>query len=479
MEELVDRESRARYRARLIFAVKLAAVVWLLFWPLDLLGWWFGSGPLWLITAGRFTPLVVAGLFGLDLLRHPDVSRRRMRAYETLAFSVAMAGSTMIYISSGGWGSPRVAGGSLLLMAHAVMLGSRWRHSLVPIVTMTLTLPAVLLLSSAFLPELAAQLSDEAVMKSFFTSYFIVIAAAAISLFGGHGVWKARAEVHEAKSIGRYRLRKRIASGGMGEIWAAYHEGLGRDVALKLVQASLGTDAVAVERFRREVRTLAELTHPNIVRVFDYGATEAGVWYYAMELLEGEDLQRIIESGGSLEIRRALRLLAQAAGALGEAHARGTVHRDVKPANLLVVETVGAAEFVKVIDFGIAEQAGSESLTRTGMVVGTPGFIAPETLGGAEATARSDVYGLGVVLYVALTGVLPHEGDTPQELVLATVGEAAAPPSSHRAEITRELDDLVMRCLSRDPMARFADGGDLARALRRVRTDTPRNPRTA
>jgi len=469
MGALVDRESRGKYRARLLFTIRVGAWVWVAWFLLDLYAWHIGADPLWLIVVGRFAPLLVGLGLMLDLHRRPEPSRRRMQVYEMLTFVSAMVGSTLIYVAAGGWGAARLPAASLILMAHAIMIGSSLRYSWVPVVSMTLALPATLGVATAFVPELQAQLRDPVEMQRFFQGYSIVVGAAMLSLFGGHGVYKLRQEVAAAKSVGRYRLRHRIATGGMGEVWAAYHAGLGRDVALKLVTPSLGEDSVSIARFEREVRTLAELTHPNIVRVFDYGATEAGVWYYAMELLEAQDLQSIVDRDGPLAPDRALRLLVQASEALGEAHARNIVHRDLKPANLLVVEPEGVAEFVKVIDFGIAAQDGGASLTRTGMVVGTPGFIAPETLRGDEATPRSDVYSLGVTLYVLLTGTLAHGGRTPKDLVDAALERDVDPPSAVRPDLPEPIDAVVMRCLSRDPMARFANASELARALRLAR----------
>jgi len=470
MDALVDRESRGKYRARLLFTIRVGAWVWIAWFLLDLYAWFVGARPLWLIVVGRFAPLILGLGLMADLHRRPEPSRRRMQTYEMLVFVGAMVGSSLIYVAAGGWASARMPAASLILMAHAIMIGSHLRYSWVPVVSMTLALPATLGVATAFAPEMRAQLGDPEAMQRFFQGYSIVVGAAMLSLFGGHGVYKLRQEVAAAKSVGRYRLRHRIATGGMGEVWAAYHAGLGRDVALKLVTPALGDDTTAIARFEREVRTLAELTHPHIVRVFDYGATEAGVWYYAMELLEAEDLQTIVDRDGPLRPDRALRLLVQASEALGEAHAHRIVHRDVKPANLLVVEPEGVAEFVKVIDFGIAAQDGGAALTRTGMVVGTPGFIAPETLRGAEATARSDVYSLGMTLYVLLTGAMAHRGETPADLVDAALEDSVDPPSVHRPELPEPVDAVVMRCLSRDPMARYEDASALARALRLARS---------
>ncbi len=470
MEELVDRESLAKFKLRLIATVKLGVPVWLLFVPLDVFYVMNGARPLWLLILGRAGPVLTALFIGWDLARRVEASRARMRLYENVMVTGAVVGATVIHSLSGGWASPRLPATALLLMAHAVMLGSAWRYSRVPIALMTIAVPITLLARSAFNPAMAAQLGDGPTMALFAQHYFVVVVAALLSGLGGQIVHSLRLQVSNAKSIGRYRLRRKIATGGMGEVWAAYHAGLGRDVAVKLIQPSLSADRVAIERFEREVRMLAELTHPNTVRVFDYGATEAGVFYYAMELLDARDLQSLVLSEGALEPARAARLIGQCAEALGEAHARGIVHRDLKPANLLVASPAGAAEFVKLIDFGIATEGdGSSGLTRTGMVVGTPGFIAPEVITGGESTPRSDVYALGMVLYVALTAEIPWESDTPAAMVREALERELPPPSARVPRVPEVLDRIVLRCLAKDPAMRFASGAELADTLRAAR----------
>jgi serine/threonine-protein kinase len=288
-----------------------------------------------------------------------------------------------------------------------------------------------------------------------------------LALIGGHAVAKLRHEALRSKSIGRYELKAKIGSGGMGEVWCAYHRGLKRGVAVKLIQPALGPSDVAARRFEREVRALAELQHPHVVRVLDYGTTEDGIWYYAMELLDGEDLGTIVQREGPMRYDRATSVVRQAAEALAEAHARGIVHRDVKPANLLLVRTPGGGEFVKLIDFGIAKVAdeGGE-LTMSGMVLGTPGYMAPEVITGGDATPRSDVYALGAVLYYLLAGRAALDATTPRALVVAHVAEEPPSPSARLGRpLPSALEAIVMRCLRKDASARFAHAGELAAAL--------------
>ncbi|HJL14669.1 MAG TPA: serine/threonine-protein kinase, partial [Sandaracinaceae bacterium LLY-WYZ-13_1] len=260
---------------------------------------------------------------------------------------------------------------------------------------------------------------------------------------------------------------RRIGKGGMGEVWAAWHRGLEREVALKILKLEDEDDAVGAARFEREVRLCSGLTHPHTVRVFDYGTTEDGLLYYAMELLEGESLGALVKRTGPMRPERAVHLVTQAARALAEAHDRGIVHRDIKPENLFVTAAGGEADFVKVLDFGIAWIDEDEAhLTRTGAVAGTPSTMSPEVIQGAPATPASDVYGLGAVLYFALTGQPPFVGEVPSQTLVAHVQDPVVPPSVRAPHVVpSDLDARVIRALAKDPAERYADGRAFAAAL--------------
>jgi serine/threonine-protein kinase len=287
---------------------------------------------------------------------------------------------------------------------------------------------------------------------------------------GGHVVWSLRRQVFEARNLGRYRLKRRIATGGMGEVWVAHHPGLKRDVAVKILRNELQMESEsAIPRFEREARATAELLHPNTVRVFDYGATEDGVFYYVMELLEGETLAELVERGGPLPPARAVHIISQAARALGEAHSRGIVHRDIKPENLFLTSLGGEPDFVKVLDFGIAKVTDSEAaMTRTGWLLGTPLYMSPEVVSGKQADARSDVYALGAVLYYLLSGRPPFEDENPSALVFAQVHRIPSPPSERlRTELPADLEAVVMRALCKLPAERQSSAVEFALELSR------------
>jgi serine/threonine-protein kinase len=224
---------------------------------------------------------------------------------------------------------------------------------------------------------------------------------------------------------------------------------------------------MALARFEREVRSTAELVHPNTVRVFDYGVTEDGLWYYVMELLQGETIGDHVQRLGPLPPARAVHMVGQAARALAEAHERGIVHRDVKPENLFLTSLGGEHDFVKVIDFGIAKVAsGDLKMTDTGSLLGTPAYMSPEMAMGLSADARSDVYALGAVLYYLLSGKPPFEAENAGALIFAHVNQRVVPPSETLGRLLPpDVEGVVMRALEKDPQARYATAAEMALAL--------------
>jgi serine/threonine protein kinase len=259
---------------------------------------------------------------------------------------------------------------------------------------------------------------------------------------------------------GRYHIQDDIARGGMGRVIAAHDERLHRQVAVKVLKDELVQDPRFVERFRREARAVAALSHPNVATVFDYGEDDA-CHFIVMEYAEGKDLSRVLREDGPLSVDRAARIAAQVCNALAHAHAAGVVHRDVKPANIII----GSADRVKVTDFGIARAVGDATLTATGSVLGTAQYISPEQAAGGHVTPATDVYSLGIVLYEMLTGAVPFTGDSPVAVAMQQVNEEMPAPSSLNVQVPRSLDELVARATHKDPAARYADAKEMGAAI--------------
>ncbi|MCB9594367.1 MAG: serine/threonine protein kinase [Sandaracinaceae bacterium] len=278
-----------------------------------------------------------------------------------------------------------------------------------------------------------------------------------------------RRQADEARRLGQYILIEPIGAGGMGVVYRARHSMLRRPTALKLLPPE-STDAAAIGRFEREVQLTASLQHPNTVTIFDYGRTSDGVFYYAMEYLDGGDLETVVAVGGPMPAARVRHLLLQVAAGLAEAHDIGLIHRDIKPANLLVAGAAPVADLCKIVDFGLVRQqdtAETTGITQTGTVMGTPLYMAPEAITHPdELDARADLYALGAVAYYLLTGQTVFEGQTIVEICSAHLHAAPEPPSARLgAPIPPTLEELVLRCLEKSPDDRPQSAVELGELL--------------
>jgi eukaryotic-like serine/threonine-protein kinase len=261
---------------------------------------------------------------------------------------------------------------------------------------------------------------------------------------------------------GRYRVVRKLGSGGMADVYLAEDEELGRRVAIKILNDRHANDEQFVERFRREAKNAAGLSHPNIVSIYDRGEAE-GTYYIAMEYLDGRTLKELVLARGPLPIGDAIAHTRNVLGALRFAHRKGVVHRDIKPHNVMA----DADGRLKVTDFGIA-RAGASQMTEAGSIIGTAQYLSPEQARGSAVDQRSDLYSVGIVLYELLTGTVPFTGDSAVEIAMKHLSDTPQPPSLKRPDIPPDLDMIVLRALAKNPEDRFQTAEEMDAELERV-----------
>jgi eukaryotic-like serine/threonine-protein kinase len=284
-------------------------------------------------------------------------------------------------------------------------------------------------------------------------------------------------EVRKAREMGSYVLGGLIAKGGMGEVWEATHRFLARPAAVKLIKPEVLSAVtkvqadVLLQRFHREARAAANLRSPHTIQLYDFGVSGNGTFYYVMELLNGMDLQTLVEEYGPLPPARAIHILQQACESLAEAHDRGLIHRDIKPANIQLCCIGHYFDYVKVLDFGLVKRAGVDSavdpgLTAPNMVTGTPAYLSPESAQGEPVDQRTDIYALGCVAYWMLTGRQVFEGQNVVQIIAHHIHTPPEPPSLYSLfRIPSELDEIVLACLAKRPEDRPASARELADRL--------------
>jgi len=260
----------------------------------------------------------------------------------------------------------------------------------------------------------------------------------------------------------RYRVTEKIGSGGMAEVYKAVDEVLGRTVAVKVLHPRYASDPGFVARFRQEAQAAANLSHPSIVNIYDWGRDD-DTYYIVMEYVRGTDLKAIIEQQGAIDPMKAAEYASQVCAALAVAHGYDIIHRDIKPHNIVLA----ADGTVKVMDFGIA-RAGNSTMTQTGSVLGTAHYVSPEQAQGRALGPASDLYSLGVVLYELTTGRLPFDADTPVAVALKQVNEEPVPPRTINPNIPPALEAVILRAMQKDPSARYASAEEMRADLKRV-----------
>jgi serine/threonine-protein kinase len=398
--------------------------------------------------------LLIGG--GLLLLRRRySYTGRQLALFDAFGLYLAVGTCAAIYWSVYELGPvtmPAIV--SIFVVARAVIVPCT------ALGTFLISLPAPLCLLAIQLVKGTIYVQpDDQVMEGHFYTYIAWIqlhmfASIGVASTAAHVNFGLRRQVQKARQLGQYKLEEKIGEGTMGEVYKATHSMLRRPTAVKLLRPDI-TGEETIQRFEREVRQAARLTHPNTVLIYDYGRTPESFFYYAMEYLDGRDLEEIVRESGPMPAARAIHVLTQACYGLAEAHDKGLVHRDVKPSNLVLCAYAGGQDVVKVVDFGLVKEVGAvgedTKLTKLGEICGTPESLAPEVLGGQPASPQSDLYSLGTVGYFLVTGKPVFDASTVAEFVGAHLHKDPIPPRARNPDVPEDLQDVLLRCLAKDP----------------------------
>jgi hypothetical protein len=400
--------------------------------------------------------------------RRGGVELKRLFAWLNVSYGLAAIGISLMAIELGGIVSPYMHGISIVALVRAALVPTHWRRSLRTYGRIGLAFPLVMAVGALVSPAHRAEWITTTALVAFASNYIFVIASSFIGMVSGHTAWSAQEQLYRARRVGRYRLQAPIGKGGMGDVWLAWDLSLRRNIALKILRVAAAPDSETVKRFEREAQAAGQLRGPHVVRVFDFGASDDGLYYIAMEYLPGMDLATMVEQYGPLPPARAINAIMQACCALEEAHAAGIIHRDLKPHNLFMTRLNDDPDFVKLLDFGVARlrdpAAIGDRLTWTGIVVGTPKYLAPELWQGAPADERSDLYALGATLHFLVSGATPFPAEAQEE-----TGAAAQKPAHAGYDLGPEgLRPILRRCLAPFPEDRFQSARDLRDALEAV-----------
>lgn len=444
--------------------------------PLRWLAWRTEDSTLFTMSSVVSASLAGLGAIAVIVIRYGRLEApwavRVGLAYEVaLCFSLALVEQVIVGFSPMPF---RLSSVALVLLTFPLLVPSPPRPRLYAIVFGAVAQPIAL--------TLVALASDGR-----FRPHEIVAASAPTFVVAGLSAWlsqvvhRMRLDSARADAFGSYELVERLGEGGMGEVWRAKHAKLMRPAAVKLIKPdSAGVhNKSARTRFHREAQATAALTSPHTVSLFDYGTTEDGTLYYAMELLRGIDLETLVRQFGPQPPERVLHIVEQACSSLAEAHDLGLVHRDIKPANLVLCRIGTDVDFLKVLDFGLVKPryvAEEDAVSVIGAVSGTPGYVAPEHAAGKPIDGRSDLYALGCCAYYLLTGQRVFVRNTKLELLSAHMMEDPIAPSLRAPNrgIPAQVDALVLELLARDPEDRPQDAVALIERVRRMQDELPR-----
>lgn len=364
----------------------------------------------------------------------------------------------------------------LLIFAYSLFIPNTWQRATAVLTFMALMPVAILAYFWTASPAFQ-QLLDLPDYTGLISGQVLLLAMVVLTgVVGVKTIGTLRSEAFAAKQLGQYRLKQKLGSGGMGEVYLAEHQMMKRPCAVKLIRPEKAGDPQMLARFEREVRATAKLSHWNSIDIYDYGRTADGTFYYVMEFLPGHNVGEMVKEYGPISPARTIYLMDQVCAALNEAHGQGLVHRDIKPGNIFCAYRGGVFDVAKLLDFGLAkptlETNGSPQLTMEGTVTGSPLFMSPEQAASEDSLdARSDIYSLGAVMYYMLTGQPPFMFDNPVKVMIAHASQEVVPPRKINPAIPQELEEIILRCLEKDPDHRFQDVLALQRAMRDVALD--------
>jgi serine/threonine-protein kinase len=480
-------ETRDLLRNRL----RIAAILFFVGFSVFLVRWYF----LWddwfaaehrLLFYTHAAVTIVLGLFAARLCRHCNYSLTKLRVAELVIFGCPalffvvkglQEATFMTGLTDGHARLPDITTlWMLMIFTYALFIPNTWQRAAAVIGVMAL-MPIATFAYLWFASPEFVQLASRPEYGGFVSAQIMTLGIAAmVGIVGVQTIGALRRQAFAAKQLGQYRLKKRLGSGGMGEVYLAEHQMMKRPCAVKLIRPEKAGDPRMLARFEREVRATAKLSHWNSIDIYDYGRTADGTFYYVMEFLPGHNVGELVEDYGPIPPARVVYLMDQVCSALNEAHGIGLVHRDIKPANIFCAYRGGVFDVAKLLDFGLAkpsiESNGEVQLTMEGTVTGSPLFMSPEQARGDERVdARSDIYSLGAVMYYLLTGQPPFMADNPLKVIIAHASADVVPPRHISPDLPAELEDIVMRCLEKDPDDRFQDVLELQQALRELALD--------
>jgi serine/threonine-protein kinase len=475
--------NRLRIAAVLFFVGFLAFLIrWIYYWN----AWINTDSRAMFYTHGLVT--IVLGAFAVRLCRHCSYSLTKLRVAELFIFGApalyfivkGIEDSTFLAHLSGGRGrlDQIVIPWMMLIFIYAMFIPNTWQRAAFILSTMG-AIPIVILAYLRMTDPVIAGIMEQSAFSGFVSGQVLITAIAVMAgIVGVYTIGNLRREAFTARQLGQYRLKKRLGSGGMGEVYLAEHQMMKRPCAVKLIRPEKAGDPRMLARFEREVRATAKLSHWNSIDIYDYGRTDDGTFYYVMEFLPGHNIGEIVEDYGAIPPARVVYLMDQVCAALGEAHGIGLVHRDIKPANIFCAYRGGVFDVIKLLDFGLAKPTfdvdAELNLTLDGSITGSPLYMSPEQASGEEGVdARSDIYALGAVLYFMLTGRPPFMAENALKVMIAHASKEVVPPRELNGDLPPELEDIVLRCLEKDPDHRFQDVASLRSALGEVTLEEP------